>query len=171
MTGTPPAQNSHCSWCGAAFDPGSAWPRTCASCGSTSFLNPLPVVIVLIPVDRGVLVVRRSIQPGFGLLALPGGYINFGETWREAAAREVFEETTLPLQPAEVNETCVESAPDGTLIIVALVNARHTKDLPAFVPNEECSERLVLDQPAPMAFPLHEQVIRDFFQNREFYRD
>jgi ADP-ribose pyrophosphatase YjhB (NUDIX family) len=46
-------------------------------------LNPVPLVATLVPVDNGLLVVRRGIQPGRGRLALRGGYINLGETWQE----------------------------------------------------------------------------------------
>ncbi len=94
--------------------------------------------------------------------ALPGGYINLGETWREAAAREVLEETGLALNADEIRETRVESAPDGTLIIVARANPRREAELPPFVPNEECSERLVLTELVPMAFRLHEDVVREY---------
>src|SRR6476659_9743246 len=51
-----------------------------------SWANPLPVSVVLVPVDGGLLLVRRAIPP-VGQLALPGGYINLGESWEEAGAR------------------------------------------------------------------------------------
>jgi len=38
----------------------------------------------LIPVHDGLLFVRRGIEPRKGKLALPGGFINLGETWQEA---------------------------------------------------------------------------------------
>jgi ADP-ribose pyrophosphatase YjhB (NUDIX family) len=171
-------RHSHCSYCGTPFDPAQPWPRTCAHCGSTTYLNPIPVAIVLIPVEvgmqasksvpgvlapdfvPGVLAVRRAISPGLGKLALPGGFIDLGERWQEAAAREVLEETGLVLDPQEVSILRVESAPDGTLILVAQAHPRSLQDLPPFTPNSECSERVVLTAPQEMAFPLHEQVVR-----------
>src|ERR1700687_165917 len=80
MTG----RNTHCSFCGHAFQPDAPWPRACAECGQVSYLKPLPVAVTLVPVDDGLLVVRRGIEPGRGRLALPGGYINLGETWQQA---------------------------------------------------------------------------------------
>jgi ADP-ribose pyrophosphatase YjhB (NUDIX family) len=164
-------QYSHCSYCGAAFPEGAGWPRTCAACGNTSFRNPIPVAVVLVPVvsgprEPGVLVVRRAIPPRIGELALPGGYVNYGETWQAAGAREVFEETGLAIDPAELREFCLRSAPDGTLIIFALARPRQLRDLPPFLPNEESSERLVLKEPVPMAFSLHREVIEGFFKEK-----
>src|SRR5215813_12854269 len=98
------AKDAHCSYCGHAFAPGQPWPRTCGHCNHISYRNPLPVAVVLVPVDRGLLVVRRNIEPGFGKLALPGGYVDFLESWQQAGAREVFEETGLRLAPAEIQD-------------------------------------------------------------------
>lgn len=159
---------SHCTYCGSPFADGTGWPRTCGSCGHTSFRNPLPVCVVLVPVDgnpggQGVLAVRRGIQPRQGWLALPGGYINWGETWQEAGAREVFEETGLQIDPAEISELRVRSAPDGTLIIFGLAFSRDLAALPPFIPNPEASERVVLTEPVEMAFALHEEIIQAYF--------
>ena len=79
-------RNAHCGYCGQAFTPDAPWPRTCAHCGQISYLNPVPVAVALVPVDDGLLIVRRAIEPGRGLLALPGGYINHDETWQAACA-------------------------------------------------------------------------------------
>lgn len=154
--------NSHCSYCGSAFDPLQPWPRTCSHCGNTSFLNPIPVVVVLIPVGSGVLIIRRAIEPGNGKLALPGGYVNLGETWQEAGAREVLEETGLVISPDEIHLRRVQSAPNGTIVIVGQAQKRSEADLPVFTPNDECSERMVVTEPAAMAFRLHDEMVRQY---------
>ncbi|HET9221798.1 MAG TPA: NUDIX domain-containing protein, partial [Roseiflexaceae bacterium] len=97
-------KHSHCSYCGAAFAEGQPWPRLCAACGNTTYLNPTPVAVVLLPVDDGLLLVRRAIPPHVGKLALPGGYVNLDETWQEAGAREVLEETGVVIDPQEIRE-------------------------------------------------------------------
>lgn len=109
--------------------------------------------------------VRRSIPPRVGELALPGGYVNFGETWQEAGAREMFEEAGLLLEPGEIQEFCVRSAPDGSLIIFGRAQPRRETDLPQFIPNDEASERKILVRPEKMAFGLHQEVAEAFFND------
>ena len=84
-----PDQYAHCTFCGARFPPGRPWPRRCGACGVTSYLNPKPVAVALQPVGAGLLVVRRGIPPAEDALALPGGYIDVGETWQEADRKSV----------------------------------------------------------------------------------
>lgn len=157
-------KNSHCSFCGRRFADGAAWPRTCAGCGNTSYLNPLPVAVLLVPVGGGLLVVRRAIPPRQGQIALPGGFINVGESWQAAAARELHEEAQLVVDPAEISEFRVRSAPDGTVLIFGLAAPREAADLPPFAPNDEASERLVIAGPAELAFPLHTDAALAYFE-------
>ncbi|MFC7640695.1 NUDIX domain-containing protein [Streptosporangium lutulentum] len=113
-------KNSHCSFCGTAFAPGLPWPRTCSACGNTGYLNPLPVAVMVLPVGDGLLVVRRDVEPHRGGLALPGGFIDLGESWQQAAVRELREETGVVVDADEVRLFDVHSAPDGTVLIFAL---------------------------------------------------
>jgi ADP-ribose pyrophosphatase YjhB (NUDIX family) len=156
-------RNSHCSFCGARFPDDAAWPRRCASCGNTSYLNPLPVAVAVQPVDDGLLAIGRAIPPA-GKLALPGGYIDVGERWQNAAAREVREETGLAIDPDTLREVRVLSAPDGTLLVFALAPRITAADLPPFTATSETSECVILRAPSDdLAFPLHAQVVREFF--------
>ncbi len=160
-------QNSHCSYCGTAFAPDADWPRTCPGCTETTWRNPLPVAVVLLPVtsgngSRGLVVVRRDIEPARGELALPGGFIEIGETWREAAVRELREETGLPASPDEIRLFDVASTP-STINIFALLPPRPAGELPASEPTAETTEWLVLDGVRPLAFPTHTAVMADYF--------
>lgn len=157
-------KHSHCSYCGRRFEEGAAWPRACAGCGNVSYLNPLPVAVLLLPVGGGLLVVRRAIPPRQGQIALPGGFINHGESWQAAAARELFEEAQVVVDPAEIAEFRVRSAPDGTVLIFGLAAPRAAEDLPPFAPCDEVSERLVIDGPAELAFPLHTEAAIAYFE-------
>lgn len=132
-----------------------------------TFQNPIPVAVVLVPVDDGVLVVRRNIEPQKGMLALPGGYIELGESWQEAGAREVFEETGITIDPACVELVTVFSAPDGTLIILGQAAPLCRADLPDFVGNEEATECTCICTPEELAWSLHTQVVKEYFARRD----
>ena len=72
-------------------------PVRCPKCGNNieMYRNPVPTVDVIIEYEGGiVLVLRKNPPPGW---ALPGGFVDYGETVDEAARREAREETNLEL--------------------------------------------------------------------------
>jgi ADP-ribose pyrophosphatase YjhB (NUDIX family) len=158
-------KNTCCSFCGLRFADGQVWPRRCAGCGNTSFVNPIPVAVCLLPVDDGLLCIRRAISPGQGRLALPGGYIDLSETWQQAAARELFEETGIVIDPGEVEHFRTQSSTlgDGVILVFGCARPQRLADLPPFVPTHETSEMVVIRSPQELAFPLHTKAIRDYF--------
>lgn len=159
-------KNSHCSYCGQPFAINQPWPRRCTHCSNMTFRNPLPVAVVIQPVDDGVLTVRRTIEPRSGWLALPGGYIEFGESWQAAGAREMQEEAGLVIDSSSLQEIKVFSAPDNTLIIVALAPPLTSAQLAEFVTTEEASERVIVRTPQELAFSLHTEVVADYLAGK-----
>jgi 8-oxo-dGTP diphosphatase len=95
----------YCSRCGGelAFGPIEGEERSrlaCPNCGFVFYVNPRLVVTTLPVTDRGeVMLIRRGIEPGLGLWAQPGGFLEIDETVREAAIRETLEETGLQVEP------------------------------------------------------------------------
>jgi ADP-ribose pyrophosphatase YjhB (NUDIX family) len=154
---------SHCHFCGAAFaETMTKFPRICAICGKTTFRNPLPVAVLVIPIANGVLAVRRAIPPHVGKFALPGGYINDGETWQAAAVREVMEETGLVIEAEEVQIFDAKSAPDGTLLVFGLVEPLTAEQFPTFIANDEASELKIVTDSQELAFPLHIEAMNRY---------
>ena len=61
-----------------------------------SYRNPTPTVDIIIHKDGKILLIKRK-NPPFGW-ALPGGFVDEGETVEQAAIREAKEETGLDVQ-------------------------------------------------------------------------
>ncbi len=58
-----------------------------------SYRNPTPTVDIIIEVEGGIVLIERKHEPtGW---ALPGGFVDYGESVETAAVREALEETTL----------------------------------------------------------------------------
>jgi ADP-ribose pyrophosphatase YjhB (NUDIX family) len=160
-------EHSHCSYCGTAYPPDAGWPRTCPNCQEITWHNPLPVAVTLLPVHggngkTGLVVIRRSIEPAVGRLALPGGFIETGESWQEAAVRELREESGLTADPELVSLFGVVSG-FGTINIFGLLPSVDRESLPPSAPTDEATEWLVLDQPEPLAFPSHTTMMESYF--------
>lgn len=66
------------------------------------YSNPTPTVDVILQRDSKVLMVRRKKDPFKGQLALPGGFVNEGETAEDAMKREAMEETSLEVEPIDI---------------------------------------------------------------------
>ncbi|MER7764605.1 NUDIX domain-containing protein [Streptomyces sp. NPDC097619] len=174
-----PTKDSHCSTCGAPYPPDAPWPRPCPACGTTAYRNPLPVAVALLPVlpdpaatptaPPALVVITRTIEPARGRTALPGGFIDHGEDWRAAVARELREETGIEADPVEVRLADVLSSPGGHLLVFGLLPPRPLESLPPPVPTDETTGWHLLHAPADLGFPLHTQAAAAWFAGH--YRD
>lgn len=82
----------------------------CPECGKElpGFKNPVPTVDVIIELEGGIVLIERK-NPPFGW-ALPGGFVDYGESYEHAAVREALEETGLRVTLTEQFHTY--SSPD-----------------------------------------------------------
>lgn len=67
--------------------------------------SPIPAVIAIVLRNDRALLVRRANPPDAGMWGFPGGRIEFGETVKEAAIRELLEETGIHAQAQDVITT------------------------------------------------------------------
>jgi len=68
----------------------------CCHCGTIYYDNPIPSVAVVARNEQGdLLLVKRGTDPKKGFWALPGGFIDGGESATQAVLREMDEETGL----------------------------------------------------------------------------
>ena len=72
---------------------------TSATCGFVFYLDPKVAVGTIIGMpDGGIVLVKRVIEPGFGLWVFPGGFVDRGEDVRLAAVREAREEAGIEIR-------------------------------------------------------------------------
>ncbi|MDF3302328.1 NUDIX domain-containing protein [Streptomyces tropicalis] len=162
---------SHCSSCGAPYGTGVAsWPRTCPACGAVAYRNPLPVAVALQPAydarGTGLVVITRTIAPARGGTALPGGYVDDREDWRDAVVRELAEETGIAAQSRDVRLADALSSPDGHLILFGMLPERPAESLPRSTATDETEGWHLLRRPEELAFPLHTVAVRAWFDGR-----
>jgi len=69
----------------------------CGACGFMLYLNVAAAVAVIIECRGKILFGVRKNEPGRGMLDLPGGFVDAGESADECARREVQEETGIVL--------------------------------------------------------------------------
>ena len=175
-TQTENPRNAFCSSCGTAFTETQGYPRTCDTCGLQIWANPIPVSVVLVPVETngktGLLVVRRSIEPRKDFLALVGGFLEEHETWQQGGVREIREETGIIVDPATLEPfwyTSTEPTPNRVLLF-SIAKPISEESLVPFTPNHEVSERGLVFGPEGLdelfAFSLHAEAVRRFFRER-----
>jgi len=100
--------------------------KTCPNCGTIveTYRNPYPTTDIVVIRENRILLIRRGIPPeGW---ALPGGFIDYGESAESAAARELLEETGLSAHSLRLLGVYSEPGRDPrfhTLTVVYLAQA------------------------------------------------
>ncbi len=124
---------------------------------------PLPTVDVIIEYGGGVVLIKRR-NPPYGW-ALPGGFVEYGETLEEAAVREAREETGLEVELLRQMHTYSEPSrdPRGHTISTVFI-ARGRGQLRA---SDDAAEARVFKKDAlpPLAFD-HGRILEDYFLRR-----
>ena len=142
--------------------------KTCSYCGKEllEYQNPIPTVDIIIEFEaQGIILIKRKNYPhGW---ALPGGFVDYGETVEAAAAREAKEETSLELE--SMRQFGVYSDPTRdprrhTLSIVFIAQGRgmpcaadDAEDLGIFTPD---------NLPHPLVFD-HDKILQDYFRMKK----
>jgi len=68
---------------------------TCDKCGFAYYHNTAAAVAAIVESNGRILLTRRAKQPKAGLLDLPGGFADYGETIEQALERELREEIDI----------------------------------------------------------------------------
>lgn len=174
-------KDSHCSWCGSRFAEQVTWPRKCFVCNNDSYKNPIPIVVSIIPVfrkptivveDIDVLIQKRNIEPKKGEWALPSGYINFGESWEEAAVRENQEEMGIISSPDQYKLLSIKKPTNGNMLVFCYYRGLPTLSIEDVLNNFKANDEVTAVSTynstgtgIELAFPTHNECIKEWYED------
>ncbi|MBY0552559.1 MAG: NUDIX hydrolase [Candidatus Obscuribacterales bacterium] len=137
----------------------------CAQCEFVHWNNPKPVTATIVPLDDGVVLVKRKFEPFVGDWCLPGGFIECAEHPAESAAREVFEETGLEVKITKL----LGATSPGRGINVVILFYEGSPIAGTLTPGDDAEEARCFKREElatlNIAFNLHRQAIEDWFNN------
>ncbi|MCA9771069.1 MAG: NUDIX hydrolase [Myxococcales bacterium] len=131
-----------------------------------TFRNPLPTVDIIIEMDTGgiVLIERKNEPHGW---ALPGGFVDYGESVEAAAAREAKEETCLDLRGLRQFHTYSDPRRDARKHTITTVFVAEASGAPVAADDAANARVFTLDAlPAPLCFD-HAEILADYRRCKE----
>jgi len=129
------------------------------------FRNPFPTVDVIIEMGNGIVLIKRgNPPPGW---ALPGGFVEYGESLESAAVREAFEETGLLIKLVEQFHTYSEPGRDLRMHTISTVFIATAQGTPQA--GDDAAEAAVFtrDNLPTLAFD-HQGIIDDYYTYRTY---
>lgn len=159
-----------CSDCGAPvtmrIPDGDTLPRhVCTQCRRVHYDNPRILVSCLATLGNQALWMKRAQPPAAGLWSVPGGFMEQGETLQQAAARELFEETGIALDPATLKLYGIGSLVDINQVYVSF---RGELNSTAFSRSNESLDIALFDAGNlpwdQLAFPDIIPAVRNFYR-------
>ncbi|HXV79669.1 MAG TPA: NUDIX hydrolase [Candidatus Binatia bacterium] len=129
---------------------------------SENHRNPLPTVDIIIELPGGgiVLIERKNFPHGW---ALPGGFVDYGESLETAALREAEEETSLKVQLVELFYAYSGPNRDPRHHTISVVYIATAQGIPHGADDAETAKIFTEGQlPKPIVFD-HSRILADYF--------
>ncbi len=126
------------------------------------YRNPLVTVDLIVKIEDKIVLIKRA-KPPYGW-ALPGGFVDYGESLESAAVREALEETKLGVVLKEQFHTYSEPDRDPRQHTVTTVYIAEAKGFPKAGDDAGEAELFSRDKlPGNLAFD-HGKIINDYFR-------
>jgi ADP-ribose pyrophosphatase YjhB (NUDIX family) len=158
-----------CVNCGAALVTRVIEGREVEACPNDSFVlwrDPKVTTAVVVEADSGIVLGRRSIEPGYGLWCLPGGFVNDDEDPAAAAVRECFEEISAPVEVTGLIGVFHIPKTDAPSMVGIAYRARLANGAQIAAGAEMLEVGVFrLDSLPPLAFPSHRAVVADYIKS------
>ncbi len=138
------------------------------------YKNPAPTVDIIIEIEKengpeGIVLIKRK-NPPFGW-ALPGGFVDYGETLEHAAVREAKEETSLDIRLLCQMHTYSDPKRDPRKHTISTVFIAEARGNP--VARDDAQEIRVFE-PNELNFSLafdHKKILEDYFARKNKKRE
>ena len=135
-----------------------------------TYRNPAPTVDIIIElIDRPsrpiVLIERKNIPYGW---AIPGGFVDYGESLETSAIREAKEEISLDVKLVEQFHTYSDPSRDARQHTIALVFIATATGDP--IAADDAKNLGIFNQweiPTPLCFD-HDRIIQEYWQYRNY---
>ncbi len=133
------------------------------------YKNPIPTVDIIIEMEReegkeGIVLIKRK-NPPYGW-ALPGGFVDYGESLEQAAVREAKEETSLDVKLLYQLHTYSDPQRDPRQHTISTVYVAKAQGQPKAADD---AQQIGIFAPEEINFPLafdHQQILKDYFQQK-----
>ena len=126
------------------------------------YKNPTPTVDVIIEINDQIVLIKRK-NPPYGW-AIPGGFIDEGETVEAAARRESMEETGLEVYLQDLLYVYSNPNRDPRQHTMSVVFIGKATGSPCGMDDAVEAKLFSLDSlPSPFAFD-HEEIVQDYIQ-------
>ena len=129
------------------------------------YRNPVPAVDIIIKMENGgIILIERENEPhGW---ALPGGYVDYGETLEYAAEREAREETCLEVEIVGQFHAYSDPGRDARQHNISIVFLARAKGIPKAASDaRNIGVFTEYNLPEPLVFD-HADILKDYFSKR-----
>lgn len=128
------------------------------------YKNPIPTTDIIIEHEKGIVLVKRK-NPPIGW-ALPGGFVDYGESLEAAATREAKEETGLKIKLIRQFHTYSDPGRDQRHHTITTVYiAKGKGNLKAGDDAKDAGVFQKDNLPSPLMFD-HKKILNDYFKRR-----
>lgn len=132
-------------------------------CQIETFRNPAPTVDIIIEIDGGIVLIERK-NPPLGW-ALPGGFVDYGESYEHAALREAHEETGLILHDLRQFHTYSDPGRDPRQHTASTVFIGKAQGTPQ-AGDDAGRARIFSEHALPKLVFDHSKILADYFSGR-----
>jgi len=129
-----------------------------------TFRNPTPTVDIIIEIGEKIVLIERK-NPPYGW-ALPGGFVDYGESYETAALREAEEETGLKVTDLQQFRTYSDPNRDPRGHTASTVFIGRADHQPQAGDDAARADLFTKDTLPSLAFD-HGKILADYFQSKK----